>query len=63
MANLPGPQPQIQYCPVCRGDLRNVPRAEMRSRAYVRRDGTVSEDTHTYECTVCSVRFEINQDR
>ncbi len=63
MANLPGPQPDIQYCPICRSNLRNVPRNEMRSRRYVRRDGTVSEHTHTYDCTSCNTRFEINQDR
>jgi uncharacterized protein with PIN domain len=58
MANVPGPQPQIRYCPICRGELRNVPPQEMRSRAR-------SEHTHTYECTAteCHVRFEINQDR
>ena len=65
MANLPGPQPDIKYCPICKAKLRNVPRHEMKSRAYVRKDGTVSPDTHTYECTSanCRVRFEINQDR
>lgn len=63
MANIPGPQPDIKYCPICKSDLRNVPRDEMKSRAYVRADGTVSEDTHTYECLSCGVRFEINQDR
>lgn len=63
MANVPGPQPDVVYCPHCRGELRNVPREEMRSRGYVRRDGTVSEHTHTYECVGCGRRFEINQDR
>jgi uncharacterized protein with PIN domain len=63
MANLPGPQPEIQYCPVCMDRLRNIPRNEMRSRAYMRQDGTVSEHTHTYECLSCHNRFEINQDR
>jgi hypothetical protein len=50
MANQPGPQPDIQYCPVCRGTLINVPREKMISRGYKRRDGTVSKDTHTYAC-------------
>ena len=63
MANRPGPQPDVQYCPACRSTVRNVPREEMKSRGYVRRDGTVAEDTHTYECTACSRRFEINQDQ
>ena len=63
MANLPGPQPDVKYCPTCKADLRNVPRGEMVSRGYVRRDGSVAEDTHTYECTSCQIRFEINQDR
>jgi len=63
MANLPGPQPDVQYCPTCKAAVRNVPRPEMRSRGYVRKDGTVSEHTHTYECLSCKRRFEINQDR
>jgi uncharacterized protein with PIN domain len=63
MANVTGPQPDVLYCPCCKGALRNVPRAEMKSRGYVRQDGTVSEDTHTYECQSCGTRFEINQDR
>ncbi len=63
MANVPGPQPDIQFCPACKGDLRNVPRSQMKSGVYRRRDGTVAEDTHTYECAACGIRFEINQDR
>lgn len=65
MPNVPGPQLEIKYCPICKGSLRNIPRDEMKSRGYVRSDGTVSPDTHTYECTSasCSNRFEINQDR
>jgi hypothetical protein len=65
MANVPGPQPGVRYCPSCKADLRNVPRNEMNSPGHVRADGTVSEDTHTYECTSssCRTRFEINQDR
>lgn len=63
MANIPGPQPDILFCPVCKNLLRNVPRHEMRSKAYTRRDGSVSEHTHTYECHSCNNRFEINQAR
>jgi uncharacterized protein with PIN domain len=63
MANLPGPQRDVQFCPVCKGPLRNVPRQEMTSKGYRRRDGTVAPDTHTYECQSCSGKFEINQDR
>lgn len=63
MANVPGPQPDIKFCPACRGELENVPRSEMRSKGYTRRDGSVSEHTHTYECNSCNKRFEINQDR
>lgn len=63
MANLPGEQPDIKYCPACKRNLENIPRSKMRSKGYVRRDGTVSEHTHTYECSSCGKRFEINQDR
>jgi len=63
MANKPGLQPDIKYCPICKGDLRNIPRNEMKSKGYIRKDGTVAEHTHTYECLECSNRFEINQDR
>ena len=63
MANIPGPQPDIKYCPICKMNMRNVRRSEMRSKGYVRKDGTVSEHTHTYECLGCKNRFEINQDR
>jgi uncharacterized protein with PIN domain len=63
MANRTGPQPDVQFCPVCRAPLRNVPRKEMASHGHPRADGTVSPDTHTYECTQpdCGNRFEINQ--
>ena len=63
MANLSGPQPEIKYCPICKSDLKNVPRSKMKSKGYVRRDGSVAEHTHTYDCLICSNRFEINQDR
>jgi uncharacterized protein with PIN domain len=63
MANKPGRQPDINACPVCKASLRNIPRSEMKSKGYVRRDGAVSEHTHTYDCVSCHNRFEINQDR
>jgi uncharacterized protein with PIN domain len=63
MANLPGSQPDVKYCPSCKGTLINIPRNKMKSRGYVRKDGSVSSDTHTYECSQCNTRFEINQDR
>ncbi len=63
MANKTGPQPDIKYCPICKGDLLNIPRDKMKSKGYVRKDGTVSEHTHTYDCLKCNSRFEINQDR
>lgn len=63
MANKSGPQPDIKYCPVCRCDLENVPREKMKSKGYVRKDGTVSQFTHTYQCISCNNIFEINQDR
>ncbi len=63
MANKPGPQPDVKYCPACKGDLKNVPRDKMTSSGYTRTDGTVSPDTHTYTCSECDVKFEINQQR
>lgn len=63
MANESGPQPDIKFCPICKGTLRNVPRSEMKSSGYVRKNGTVSEHTHTYQCNKCYTMFEINQDR
>lgn len=63
MANKTGPQPKIKFCPICKGDLQNIPREKMKSKGYVRKDGTVSEHTHTYDCLLCGNRFEINQDR
>lgn len=63
MANKSGPQPDVAYCPACRGELYNVPREEMKTKGYVRKDGTVSPYTHTYHCKACGRTFEINQDR
>lgn len=42
MANVPGPQPDVKFCPTCKAPLRNIPRSQMRSRGYVRRNGVVS---------------------
>ncbi len=47
MPNISGKQPDVQYCPACKEPLRNVPRSEMISQGYKRKDGTVSPDTHT----------------
>ena len=65
MPNIPGQQPDIRFCPTCKCNLKNIPRNEMKSRGHKRADGTVSEETHTYECvnSECGNRFEINQDR
>lgn len=63
MANRRGPQPDIKFCPVCKSDLKNVPRDKMLSPGHRGADGTVSEHTHTYECEACKNRFEINQRR
>jgi uncharacterized protein with PIN domain len=63
MANIPGPQPDIKFCPVCKSVLENVPRKKMISEGHVRKDGTVSEHTHIYYCGGCKNQFEINQHR
>lgn len=63
MANITGPQPDVIYCPTCRGELANIPRDDMASPGYTRADGTVAADTHTYQCAMCGRRFEINQAR
>jgi uncharacterized protein with PIN domain len=63
MANKPGLQPDIKYCPICKEELKNIPRDEMKSKGYIRKDGTVSQYTHTYVCLKCHNKFEINQDR
>jgi len=47
MANKTGPQPDIRYCPICNSDLLNIPRDKMKSKGFTRKDGTVSEHTHT----------------
>lgn len=62
MANRIGPQPEIKLFPICKENLRNITHSEMKSKGYVRKDGSVSEFTHIYECVKCKTRFEINQD-
>lgn len=32
MANKTGSQPEVKFCPSCKGELRNIPRSEMRSK-------------------------------
>ncbi len=63
MANVSGSQPEVQYCPKCKGNLVNIPREKMKSKGYMRKDGTVAQYTHTYQCKECGTAFEINQDR
>ena len=63
MANVTGQQPEVKYCPRCKGDLRNVPRSAMVSKGYKRKDGTVSPHTHTYDCQSCGTRFSIKPGR
>lgn len=63
MANITGPQPNVKYCPACKGEIQNVLREQMRSPGYKHADGTIAKDTHTYECLACYRRFEINQAR
>ena len=63
MANRTGPQPDVKFCPICKANLYNIPRSQMKSKGYVIKDGSVSDFTHTYECLECKTRFEINQDR
>lgn len=62
MANVSGLQKAVKYCPACKSDLYNVPRDKMKTRV-INRGGTVPQYTHTYVCTQCHEKFEINQDR
>ena len=32
MANEPGIQPEIKYCPISKGELQNVLKSEMKSK-------------------------------
>jgi len=63
MVNMSGEQPNIKCCPIYKGNLENVPRSKMKSKGYIKKNGTVSQYTHTYDCLACKNRFEINQDR
>jgi uncharacterized protein with PIN domain len=62
MANISGPQNDVKYCPACKADLSNVPRDKMKTRV-TNRGGDVPRFTHTYICSRCKKKFEINQDR
>ena len=42
--------------------LSNAPRNQMKYIAHFRKDGTVTEFTHTYKCLDCNKTFEINQE-
>ena len=60
MANITGEQPEVLYCPKCKGNLVNVPRNEMKSKNKKMED----KPTHTYRCIgECKTHFEINQHR
>jgi hypothetical protein len=65
MANVTGLQPDIKYCPICKGCLTIVKREDMVSAGYVSvKTGLVAEHTHTYKCGADSDhKFEINQAR
>jgi hypothetical protein len=65
MANVTGEQSAIQYCPVCKAKVSNIPRDQMTSSGYVsKKTGRVAEETHTYMCNEDKThRFEINQAR
>lgn len=62
MANVSGPQPDVQSCPFCKGALENVPRNKMKTRVKNMSD-EVPRDTHTYKCLKCGRMYEINQHR
>lgn len=34
MANISGVQEDVKFCPKCKGNLRNIPRSEMKSKEY-----------------------------
>ena len=48
-APQPGPQPQIQFCPACKGDL--MPVDSTRRKA---------PNANKYVCAKCKSTFEIN---
>lgn len=65
MANISGSQPNIKFCPFCTSPLNNVKRVDMISSGYEKADGSVSKETHTYDCTNddCKKRFNIHEKR
>jgi len=44
-----GPQPQVKYCPCCKGDVHPI--ASRKQPAAT---------SHTYNCSKCGKTFEIN---
>ncbi len=56
MAIISGEQPDIKYCPACKGILRNIPKSEMKYSK------NKDKPSHKYECLECKISFEINQD-
>ena len=48
MANKTGHQPDIKYCSIRKEDFKDVSKDKMKSKGYIRKDGTVSQHTHTY---------------
>ena len=44
-----GPQPNVKYCPNCKGDIRPI-RSHNKKR----------DEAHSYQCDVCDKVFEIN---
>jgi hypothetical protein len=63
MTKTPNPEIDIKYCPFCRESIYNVPRHAMKSRGYIRKDGSISEFTNTYDCMTCKRRFDIKPRR
>lgn len=62
MANVSGPQPDVQFCPYCRESMLNVPRHKMKTSVKNMSD-EVPHHTHTYNCLKCGRTYEINQHR
>ena len=65
MANVTGHQPDIKFCPICKGEIDVVRREDMVSSGYKRvGTGMPAEHTHTYQCqNDPQHKFEINQAR
>ena len=62
MANISGPQPDVQFCPFCKEALENVLRNKMKTTVKNMSD-EVPRYTHTYHCPKCGRTYEINQHR